>query len=115
MAKQSRTAILTHYGRKSGQAYRVTIWFAAIDGCIWVGSQDRSPNWVRNISARPEIELDFGEGPRPYRLQARLTAANLERFERAILAKYPISGRLIRLLGKLSGRTGGCAFSAEPL
>ena len=38
MAKQSRTAILTHYGRKSGQAYRVTIWFAAIDGCIWVGS-----------------------------------------------------------------------------
>ncbi len=109
----ARTAVLTHYGRKTGRAYEVTIWFVSIDGRPWVGSQDRTPGWVRNVTANGNVELDTGKGPRAYRLSPETGGPDIERFERAVLAKYPLSGRLIRLLGLFSGRTAPCAFSAR--
>ena len=114
LAGRQKTAVLTHYGRSSGQAYQVTIWFALVDDQPWVGSQDRQRNWVRNVMPRGDVELDLGEGPKPYRLSPMNEARDIERFEKAVRAKYPFSSRVILGLSRMFGTVEPCAFRARP-
>lgn len=54
-------AYLTTVGRVSGRPHRIEIWFAIIDGSVWVnsGGRDRS-DWVRNLIAEPRVEIEIG-------------------------------------------------------
>lgn len=90
---------LTHFGRKSGKPFKLHVWFAEIDGDVWIGSRDIERSWVRNVRATGRLELDFGEGAKPY-AATEGSGRELEAFERAILSKHPIGGRLINFMAR---------------
>jgi deazaflavin-dependent oxidoreductase (nitroreductase family) len=106
---QQSTVDLTHYGRKSGKPYKVKIWFAVVDGKVWIGSLNRDRGWVRNLRSSGRGELDFGSDRRP--VQARYTedARDIERFGAAILRKYWLLGRILTFVV----RTERCAFETD--
>jgi len=43
------TLLLTHYGRKSGKPYDVTIWFVVDGEKVYIGTANVSRQWVRNV------------------------------------------------------------------
>ena len=55
-----QTLKLTHYGRKSGRPYDVTIWYLVDDDRLYLVSANADRNWVRNVKARPAISLRVG-------------------------------------------------------
>jgi deazaflavin-dependent oxidoreductase (nitroreductase family) len=56
-----QTLRLTHYGRKSGRPYEVTIWYMVDDDRLYLGSANGARNWVRNVKARPAVSLRVGD------------------------------------------------------
>lgn len=52
-----RTLILTHYGRKSGKAYQVPIWFVLDGNRIFLGTANVNRQWVRNVQKTPQVTL----------------------------------------------------------
>ena len=58
-----QTLKLTHYGRKSGRPYDVTIWYLVDNqnDRLYLVSANADRNWVRNVKARPAISLRVGE------------------------------------------------------
>jgi len=65
--------LLTTRGRKTGRPRTVALAYAAIDGAYVVVGGDhgapRDPQWVRNVAAEPEVEIELGRE----RLGARAT------------------------------------------
>jgi deazaflavin-dependent oxidoreductase (nitroreductase family) len=51
---------LTHVGRKTGQRHEVTIWFLVDGDLVYLVTADRRRQWVRNVLARPGLELRVG-------------------------------------------------------
>lgn len=96
-ARQS-TLKLTHFGRKSGKAFDVTIWFCEIDGGLWIGSLDVERNWVRNLRKAGRARVDFGSGPVDVRPEFVEDEADKLRYRDAVASKYPILSRLIGLM-----------------
>ena len=54
------TLVLTHYGRKSGKPYDVTIWFVVEGEKMYLGTANKSRNWVRNIMVKPSVVIKAG-------------------------------------------------------
>lgn len=54
------TLRLTHYGRKTGKPYQVTIWFLVEGETVYLVTQNMQRQWTRNVQARPEVELQIG-------------------------------------------------------
>jgi deazaflavin-dependent oxidoreductase (nitroreductase family) len=52
---------LTTTGRVSGKPHRIEIWFVLADETVYLmaGDRDRS-DWVRNLMASPDVELEIG-------------------------------------------------------
>ena len=52
---------LTTTGRVSGKPHRIEIWFVLAEETVFLmaGDRDRS-DWVRNLVAVPEVELEIG-------------------------------------------------------
>ena len=52
---------LTTAGRHSGESHRIEIWFALVDGVVYLlsGGGDRS-DWVRNLQVSPDVVLEIG-------------------------------------------------------
>jgi len=110
MGLLGETVRLTHYGRKSGKPYGVTIWFVKIDGTTWIGSLSTERAWVKNLRATGKAALDFGDGPQAVRAVWVDGANGVHRYESAVRAKYPI---VSWILGHLVRGTR-CAFRLEP-
>ena len=105
----NKVAKLTHYGRKSGKAYTVKVWFAAIDDVVWIGSLDDERSWVKNVEAG-QFDLDLGKGAVRY----RATPAGLEegeRFRSELRKLHPIVSRILFVLV----RKNQCAFRCDPV
>src|SRR5271163_3833323 len=62
-AGDRQTLKLTHYGRKSGRPYEVTIWYLVDNqnDRVYLISANADRSWVRNVKARPAISLRVGE------------------------------------------------------
>src|ERR1700686_3367773 len=78
-----RTLTLTHYGRKSGKPYDVTIWFAVEDDKVYIGTANVNRQWVRNVRKTPRIRLAVGG--EKFEGEAHFLAESTER-ERAMAA-----------------------------
>lgn len=91
------TLKLTHFGRKSGKSFQVTIWFAEIDGMLWIGSLDVDRNWVRNLRSTGRARVDFGSGARDVTAEFVENEAEKLRYRDAVASKYPILSRIIGL------------------
>ncbi len=55
-----QTLRLTHYGRRSGRPYQVTIWFVLDRTNLYLGTANANRQWVRNVKARPNVLLRIG-------------------------------------------------------
>jgi hypothetical protein len=51
-----QTLTLTHYGRRSGKPYEVTIWFVADRDKVYIGIANVNRQWVRNVQKRRESD-----------------------------------------------------------
>lgn len=60
-AGDRQTLRLTHYGRKSGRPYEVTIWYLVDGDRLYLVSANANRNWVRNVKVRPAISLRVGD------------------------------------------------------
>jgi deazaflavin-dependent oxidoreductase (nitroreductase family) len=54
------TLELTHYGRKTGQPYQVTIWFMVEDETMYLATMNKDRQWCRNVKVRPQVSLRIG-------------------------------------------------------
>jgi deazaflavin-dependent oxidoreductase (nitroreductase family) len=54
------TLRLTHYGRRSGKPYEVTIWFMVEGETIYLVTANRERQWPRNVAVRPAVALHVG-------------------------------------------------------
>ena len=54
---------LTTVGRRTGQAHRIEMWFAARGGRLYLlaGSRERA-DWVRNLQANARVTVELGDG-----------------------------------------------------
>ncbi|MGA7872068.1 MAG: nitroreductase family deazaflavin-dependent oxidoreductase [Candidatus Binatus sp.] len=59
-AGDRQTLRLTHYGRKSGRPYEVTIWYLVDGDRLYLVSANADRNWVRNVKVRPAVSLRVG-------------------------------------------------------
>ena len=60
-AGDRQTLRLTHYGRKTGRPYEVTIWYLVDADKLYLVTANASRNWVRNVKSRHSISLRIGE------------------------------------------------------
>jgi len=107
-----QTVTLTHYGRKSGKPYDVTIWFVVDGDKIYIGTANVNRQWVRNVQRTPRIRLAVGgetfEGTARFLAQR----AEHERAMAAIRRKYwmyrPLIalGRILTAIGVMRDKTG---------
>jgi deazaflavin-dependent oxidoreductase (nitroreductase family) len=107
-----QTLTLTHYGRKSGKPYDVTIWFAVEGDKVYIGTANVNRQWVRNVQKTPRIRLAVG-GER-FEGEARFLAerSDHERAMGAIRRKYwmyrPLIalGQILTAIGVMRDKTG---------
>ncbi len=60
-AGDRQTLRLTHYGRKTGRPYEVTIWYLVDADKLYLVTANATRNWVRNVKSRHAISLRIGE------------------------------------------------------
>jgi deazaflavin-dependent oxidoreductase (nitroreductase family) len=63
------TMRLTHYGRKSGKPYEVTIWFVVDGDTMYLTTMNRERQWVRNVGKTPRVGVRIG----PERFEGTVT------------------------------------------
>lgn len=51
---------LTHYGRKTGNPYEVTIWFMAAGDTIYLATGNVNRQWVKNVEQTSRVRLSIG-------------------------------------------------------
>jgi deazaflavin-dependent oxidoreductase (nitroreductase family) len=56
----NQTMRLTHYGRKSGKPYEVTIWFIVNGEKILLPTANVNRQWVRNVRKTPHVTMNIG-------------------------------------------------------
>ncbi|MBZ5511031.1 MAG: nitroreductase family deazaflavin-dependent oxidoreductase [Acidobacteriia bacterium] len=56
-----QTLRLTHYGRKTGKPYQVTIWFIVEGEKVWLATANKNRQWVKNVQKTPHVILKIGE------------------------------------------------------
>jgi len=54
-----KTLVLTHYGRKTGKPYKVTIWFVLHGDKVYLGTANVNRNWVRNVQKTPQVQFSI--------------------------------------------------------
>ena len=106
------TLTLTHYGRKSGKSYAVTIWFVVDDERFYIGTAKVNRQWVRNVQKTPQIRLAIGGETFEGTARFLVDRAEHELAMAAIRRKYwmymPILalGRVLFAIGVLRDNTG---------
>jgi deazaflavin-dependent oxidoreductase (nitroreductase family) len=107
-----QTVRLTHYGRKSGKPYEVTIWFVAEGDRVYLGTANVNRQWVRNVQKTPKARLSIaGE---TFEGEARFLTRRTEHehVKSKMRSKYwmywPVFAvaRVLTAIGLLQDRTG---------
>ena len=87
-----KTMRLTHYGRKSGKPYQVTIWFLVDGEKIYLMTMDMRRQWTQNVQKRPEVELEIGGERFRARVESLVNdGAEMGHVVDLMKRKYPIS------------------------
>jgi deazaflavin-dependent oxidoreductase (nitroreductase family) len=68
------TMRLTHYGRKSGRPYEVTIWFVVDGDTMYLTTMNRQRQWVRNVAQTPRVGVQIG----PERFEGTVTPVSAQ-------------------------------------
>ncbi len=111
-AAGKHTTRLTHFGRNTGKANEVTIWFVLAGDRLYIGTANVKRQWVQNVQKTPKVKLFIGG--ENFTGTARLLSdrGEHERAMAAIRRKYwifrPIIefGRILSALGLMRDNTG---------
>ena len=98
------TLRLTHYGRKTGKSYEVTIWFVAADDRVYLATMNASRQWVRNVSKTPRVHLTMGDFEADGRVTRISAQRELLRAYELFVHKYWAMW-LLDIVAKLLGRS----------
>jgi deazaflavin-dependent oxidoreductase (nitroreductase family) len=61
VGQEPEFAYLTTSGRVSGRSHRVELWFVEHEGTVFfLAGGGTHSDWVRNLMASPEVELEVG-------------------------------------------------------
>ena len=107
-----QTVTLTHYGRKSGKPYDVTIWFVVYGDKVYIGTANVNRQWVRNVQKTPQVRLSIGGETFGGTARFPIERAKHERAMAAIRRKYwmyrPLiaTGRILTAIGVMRDKTG---------
>jgi len=107
-----QTTTLTHYGRKSGRPYEVTIWFVLEGDKVYVGTANVNRQWVRNVQKTPHVRLSIGGETFDGTAHFLADRTEHERAMAAIRRKYwmyrPLIalGRVLTAMGVMRDNTG---------
>ena len=107
-----QTVTLTHYGRKSGKPYEVTIWFVLEGDKVYLGTANVNRQWVRNVQKTPHVRLSIGGETFDGAARFLTDRAEHERAMAAIRRKYwmyrPLMGlgQILTALGVMRDNTG---------
>jgi len=107
-----QTTRLTHYGRKTGKPYQVTIWFVLDGDKLFIGTANVNRQWVLNVQKTPQIRLSIGGETFEGTARFLTDRAEHERAMLAIRRKYwmfrPIMelGRILSAIGVMRDNTG---------
>ncbi|MGO9838013.1 MAG: nitroreductase/quinone reductase family protein [Polyangiaceae bacterium] len=58
---RASTTVLTHYGRKTGKAFKVTIWFTVDEDHVNLQTMNMDRQWTRNVLANGKVSLKIGD------------------------------------------------------
>ena len=106
------TTKLTHYGRKTGKPYEVTIWFVLNRDKLYIGTANVKRQWVRNVQKTPQVKLSIGGETFEGTARFLTDRSEHERAMTAIRRKYwmfrPIIelGRFLAAIGLMRDKTG---------
>ncbi len=100
-----QTLRLTHYGRKSGSPYEVTIWYLVDDDRLYLVSANAARNWVRNVKVRPGVSLRVGNEVFNGDVRAITDAQEREKVNGLVERKYWYLAPMLRL-GRFLMSTG---------
>jgi len=103
---------LTHYGRKSGKPYDVTIWFVVEGDRVYLGTANVNRQWVRNVQKTPTVHLLIGS--EHFEGQARFITDPVEhqrttaRMRRKYWMYWPVFAvvQVLKPLGLVKDQTG---------
>jgi deazaflavin-dependent oxidoreductase (nitroreductase family) len=101
---ERQTTRLTHFGRKTGKAHEVTIWFVLDGDRLSIGTANLNRQWVLNVQKTPKIKLSMvGES---FSGTARFLTdrADHERATAAIRRKYWMFRPIVELGRVLSAK-----------
>jgi deazaflavin-dependent oxidoreductase (nitroreductase family) len=107
-----QTLALTHYGRKTGKAYCVTIWFLIEDARLYLATADMRRNWTRNVLVNPKVSLKVGSETFEGTVRQLTNEKEREHVIRLVQAKYwwatpfIVSARMLQAMGLLTDHTG---------
>jgi deazaflavin-dependent oxidoreductase (nitroreductase family) len=99
------TLQVTHIGRKSGKAYRVTTWFVVQGEKILLPTSNINRNWVRNVRKTPQVGLSIGAERFSGEARFLENATDRALVRAMIQSKYRIGGPILALL-ELFARVG---------
>jgi deazaflavin-dependent oxidoreductase (nitroreductase family) len=112
------TIVLTHYGRKSGKPYDVTIWFVVEGDRMFLGTANKTRNWVRNIMVKPSVVIKAGGENFIAAVSEIIDASTHDHVLDLVQRKYwyaaPIMmvGRMLQNFGIMKANTG--TFEVHP-
>ena len=107
-----QTLTLTHYGRKSGKPYDVTIWFVVDGDKVYIGTANVNRQWVRNVQKTPRVKLSIGAETFDGTARFLADRAEHERAMAMVRRKYwmfwPVIavGRILTAIGVMRDKTG---------
>ncbi len=85
------TTVLTHYGRKSGKPYRVTIWFMANGDHAYLSTMNMKRQWVANVLANHKVSLRIRDELFEGELTQVTDPQEMRRVVKLMKRKYPIT------------------------
>jgi len=104
------TLRLTHYGRRSGKPYEVTIWFMVEGETIFLVTANRERQWVRNVVANPAVVLRIGEESFSGNAAPVTAPAEVEHATDLMAAKYWYTRPYVWLARLLGWSTASATF-----
>lgn len=116
--KSLQTIVLTHYGRKSGKPYDVVIWFVVEGDRMFLGTANKSRNWVRNVMAKPNVVIKAGNENFIANVREITEPSLRDHVMGLVQSKYGyaapimIVGRMLQNFGIITANTG--AFEVFP-
>ena len=115
-----QTTRLTHYGRKTGKPYQVTIWFVLDGERLYIGTANVKRQWVQNVQKTPQVKLTIGGESFTATARFLTDRTEHERAMAAIRRKYwmfrPIIelGRFLAAIGMMRDNTGSFEITLAP-